>query len=136
MPRLTDFLRGYAPFEEFLGRAAAPGLAAEVRLAAPSFVHPFLTAAIAGRRPWHEGVLLVVAANQEAALELEHELALYRPDRPVVYLPPRGVWYGSEGEVQPRVAGPGPRRGRSRPGAAHRPRPGAAGSGGRGGDPP
>jgi transcription-repair coupling factor (superfamily II helicase) len=106
MPRLTDFLRGYAPFEEFLESAAAPGgPQVEARLAAPSFVHPFLTAAIAGRRPWHEGVLLVVVANQEAALEIEHELALYRPDRPVVYLPPRGVWYGSEGEVQPRVAG-------------------------------
>ena len=106
MPRLTDFLRGYAPFEEFLERATAPvGAPAEARLAAPSFVHPFLTAAIAGRRPWSEDALVVVAANQEAALELEHELALYRPDRPVVYLPPRGVWYGSEGEVQPRVAG-------------------------------
>ena len=98
MPRLTDFLRGYALFDEFLAHGGA-------RLVAPSFVHAFLTAAIAGRRPWHDGVLLVVAANQDAALELEHEVALYCPDRPVVYLPPRGVWYGSEGEVQPRVAG-------------------------------
>ena len=28
MPRLTDFLRGYAPFEEFLERAAAAAPAA------------------------------------------------------------------------------------------------------------
>ena len=115
MPRLTDFLRGYAPFEEFLERAGAAEQAAaggapartggEVRLAAPSFVHAFLTAALAGRRPWHNGVLVVVAANQDAAMELEHELSLYLPERPVVYLPPRGVWYGSEGDVQPRVAG-------------------------------
>ncbi|MFH1833932.1 MAG: transcription-repair coupling factor, partial [bacterium] len=48
---------------------------------------------------------MVVASNQEAAAEMEHELGLYCPDRPVVYLPPRGVWYGSEGEVKPRVAG-------------------------------
>jgi transcription-repair coupling factor (superfamily II helicase) len=106
MPRLTEFLRGYAPFEEFLERAAtAEKAGVEARLAGPSFVHPFLTAAIAGRRPWHDKALLVVAANQEAALELEHELTLYCPERPVVYLPPRGVWYGSESDVQPRVTG-------------------------------
>ncbi len=110
MSRLTDFLRGYALFEEFLQKAgAAAGAAAQgaagAHLAAPSFVHPFLTAATAVRKPWRDATLLVVAANQDAAMELEHELALYLPDRPVVYLPPRGVWYGSEGEVQPRVAG-------------------------------
>ena len=104
MPRLTDFLRGYPPFEEFLERAGTAS-GAEARLSAPSFVHAYLTAALAGRRPWHDSVLLVVAANQDAAMELEHELALYLPERPVVYLPPRGVWYGSEGDVQPRVAG-------------------------------
>ena len=87
MPRLTEFLRGYAPFEELLERAAtAEKAGVEARLAGPSFVHPFLTAAIAGRRPWHDTALLVVAANQEAALELEHELSLYCPERPVVCL--------------------------------------------------
>ncbi len=47
----------------------------------------------------------MVTPSQEAALEMEHELGLYCAERPVVYLPPRGVWYGSEGEVKPRVAG-------------------------------
>ncbi len=119
MPRLTDFLRGYAPFEELVERAAgasatgaraaaaSPGgpPLAEAHLTAPTFVHPFLTAALAGRRPWRDEVLLVIAANQDTAFELEQEVALLCPDRPVVYLPPRGVWYGSEGDVQPRVAG-------------------------------
>ena len=54
---------------------------------------------------------LVVASSQEAAEDFEHELSLYCPERPVVYLPPRGVWYGSEGEVKPRVVGPAGSRG-------------------------
>ncbi|MFH1834532.1 MAG: hypothetical protein ABH877_05875, partial [bacterium] len=63
MPRLTDFLRGYAPFEEALRRggaapeapaatevvtlgapAAAPAGAAPLELAAPRFIHAYLTA--------------------------------------------------------------------------------------------
>ncbi|MBN1629849.1 MAG: hypothetical protein JW990_08795, partial [Thermoleophilia bacterium] len=113
MPRLTDFLRGYAPFEEIVTRANATGAAeagatavgAGVEVAAPTFVHAFLTAALLERRPWRDRTVLAVAANQEAASDLEHELTLYCPGRTVVYLPPRGVWYGSEGEVHAPVAG-------------------------------
>ena len=119
MPRLTDFLRGYAPFEEIVTRGNAAG-SAVVEVAAPTFAHAYLTAALLERRPWRDRAVLVVAANQESASDLEHELALYCPGRVVVYLPPRGVWYGSEGEVHAPVAG---RRAR----AVHALRPGAPG---------
>ncbi len=101
MPRLTDFLRGYPPFEQALGESARQN----VELAAPTFLHPFLSAGFLARPPWNQGVTLVVAAIQEQAEEMERELSLFSPARPVLYLPPRGVWYGSEGEVKPRVAG-------------------------------
>ena len=117
MPRLTDFLHGYGPFEQALhlrgapaGEAAprmatAPEAASPVEVAAPSFAHAYLVAGFLQHQPWNESATLVVAPNQDAAADLEHELGLYCPDRPVVYLPPRGVWYGSEGEAKPRVAG-------------------------------
>ena len=101
MPRLTDFLRGYAPFEEALKQGAR----GNIDLAAPTFLHAYLTAGFLSRPPWSDAPTLVVAATQEQAEELERELALYCPARPVLYLPPRGVWHGSEGEVKPRVAG-------------------------------
>ena len=101
MPRLVDLLRGLPAFEEAV--AAATGGSAEV--AAPSFVHAYLSAALLERRPWSGSAVLLVAPDQDTAEELEHELTLYCPDRAVVYLPPRGVWHGSEGEVKPRVAG-------------------------------
>jgi transcription-repair coupling factor (superfamily II helicase) len=117
MPRLTDFLRGYGPFEQALGQAmvspgtaatpeatVAQGKAASLEVAAPSFIHAYLIAGFLQHQPWTESATLVVAPNQDAAADLEHELGLYCPGRPVVYLPPRGVWYGSEGEVKPRVA--------------------------------
>jgi transcription-repair coupling factor (superfamily II helicase) len=87
---------------------AEPGPASSfeaVEVSCPSHVHAFVTAGLLERRPWNGQGVLLVAPGQEAALELEHELGLFCPDRPVVYLPPRGVWYGSEGEVKPRVAG-------------------------------
>ena len=99
MPRLTDFLRGYPPFEEVVSCAA--GLEAAV----PTFAQAFVVAGLLERPPWRARTALVVAANQEAAADLEHELGLYCPGRRVVYLPPRGVWYGSEGEVRAPVAG-------------------------------
>jgi transcription-repair coupling factor (superfamily II helicase) len=115
MPRLTDRLRGYAPFEQIVAAAGgatgvAAGAAGEqapsgLEVAVPTFVQAFIIAGLLQRSPWRERSILVVAPNQEAALDLEHEFSLYCPDRPVTYLPPRGVWYGSEGEVQPRVAG-------------------------------
>ncbi len=48
MPRLVDLLRGLPAFEEAV--AAATGGSAEV--AAPSFVHAYLSAALLERRPW------------------------------------------------------------------------------------
>ena len=101
MPRLTDFLRGYGPFEQALEESAGRN----VELAAPTFLHPYLTAGFLSRAPWSDAMTLVVAATQEQAEEMERELRLFLPARPVFYLPPRGVWYGSEGEVKPRVAG-------------------------------
>lgn len=120
MPRLTDFLKGYPPFEAILaecarkalsaaqagaGAAAAPRAAAAVDVVVPGFAHAYLIAGLLENSPWHERAVLLVAPNQEAAEELEHELTLYCSGRPVTYLPPRGVWYGSEGEVKPRVVG-------------------------------
>jgi len=98
MPRLTDFLRGYPPFEEILARDG-------VEAAVPTFIHAYVTAGVLRRAPWRERALLVVAPNQDVAGEMAHELTLYCPDRVVVQLPPRGVWYGSEGEVHAPVAG-------------------------------
>jgi transcription-repair coupling factor (superfamily II helicase) len=101
MPRLTRFAHGLPELEEaFVG-----SLSGHARLVVPSFAHAYLTAAILERRPWSESTTLIVAPDQDAAEEMEHELALYLPERPVVYLPPRGVWHGSEAEVKPRVAG-------------------------------
>ncbi|MCE5253782.1 MAG: transcription-repair coupling factor [Actinomycetia bacterium] len=122
MPRLTDFLRGYAPFEQIVaaaGGAAVPGVApgaagaavagapgpGRVEAAVPTFAQAYVIAGLLQRSPWRERPIVVVAPAQEAAGDLEHELGLYCPERPVTYLPPRGVWYGSEGEVKPRVAG-------------------------------
>jgi len=113
VPRLTDFLGGHPAFRA-VAQAAAAGdrqsvdgtpAAADLRMSAPSFIHAYALAAFMGQSPWTGRPALVIAPNQEAAEELEHELKLYSPERPVTYLPPRGVWYGSEGEVKPRVAG-------------------------------
>jgi transcription-repair coupling factor (superfamily II helicase) len=48
--------------------------------------------------------VVIVTADQDSSLEMERELSLYLDGRAVVYLPPRGVWYGSEGEIKPRIA--------------------------------
>jgi transcription-repair coupling factor (superfamily II helicase) len=111
MPRLTDYLRGYEPFERIVAAAGGAAEAADaagrvgVEAGVPTFAQAYVVAALLERQPWSEEGVLVVAPDQEAAAELEHELSLYLPGRPLAYLPPRGVWYGSEGEVQPRVAG-------------------------------
>lgn len=110
MSRLIERLRGYAPFEHIIataGDSVGVGGRAEdgLEVAVPSFVQAYLIAGLLERTPWRGRPILVVAPNREVALDLEHELSLYSADRPVTYLPPRGVWYGSEGEVQPRVAG-------------------------------
>jgi len=103
VPRLTDRLRGYEPLEAALGLVGAG--AGGVEIAAPTFTHAYITAGLLARPPFTDCTVLVVAADQDAAGEMEHELRLYCAERPVVYLPPRGVWYGSEGSVKPRVAG-------------------------------
>jgi transcription-repair coupling factor (superfamily II helicase) len=118
MQRLTDFLRGYEPFEQLVRQAgadlaarrasAATGALAvrdPVQAGAPSFVQGFVLAGLMQREPWCAQTVLVVAPTQEAAVDLEHDLTRYLPERRVLLLPPRGVWYGSEAAVQPRVAG-------------------------------
>ena len=126
MPRLVDRLRGYPPFEQLLAevvkllertgvaeaqsgapaaRRAGAHSQAWVDVSVPVFAHAFVAAGLLESAHCSDRPALVVAPNQEAAEELEHELALYCPDRPVAYLPPRGVWYGSEGEVKSRIAG-------------------------------
>jgi transcription-repair coupling factor (superfamily II helicase) len=127
MSRLTDFLRGYAPFEQIVTEAAAglesetgtgraaDGLAgvpagaerqtATLEIGVPTFAQAYVVAGLLERHPWRERPVLVVAPNQEAVADLEHDLSRHCPERLLICLPPRGVWYGSEGEVQPRVAG-------------------------------
>jgi hypothetical protein len=108
MPRLTDFLRGYEPFERLVSQVAfgAGSHRAALRTAGvPSFVQAFALAGLMQRGPWSEHPVLVVAPTQEVASDLEHDLARYCPERRVLLLPPRGVWYGSEAGVKPRVAG-------------------------------
>jgi transcription-repair coupling factor (superfamily II helicase) len=103
MPHLTDFLRGYAPFEQLVRQALAGGTGAQAGV--PSFAQPFILGGLLQREPWKDRTVLVVAPTQEATADLEHDLTRFCPGRRVLQLPPRGVWYGSEADVQPRVAG-------------------------------
>ena len=78
------------------GRAGTAGMvgpasgAGPVEVTAPSFIHPYLTAALLERGAWREAPVLLVVPDQETAEEAEHELRLYCPERPVVHLPPAG----------------------------------------------
>lgn len=101
MPSLTEHLVRLRVFQDALARGRAGG----VEVFSPSFAHSLLVAGFLEQNPWLSSCVLVVAPDQDTAGELEHELALYCPRRPVAYLPPRGVWFGSEGEVKPPVAG-------------------------------
>jgi transcription-repair coupling factor (superfamily II helicase) len=103
MARLTDLLRGYAPFEQLAGQAAAgaPG----IRAAVPTFAQGFVLAGLLQREPCRDRPVLVVVPAQEVAADLGHDLARYCPERQILLLPPRGVWYGSEASVKPRVVG-------------------------------
>ncbi len=96
MPRLTDFLRWLPLFKEALDSGG--------RLAAPTFVHPFLAGGVLAEPEWSRAPSLVVAPDQDTAEELFRELTLYLPQRSVLRLPGRGVWYGPEAEVPARVA--------------------------------
>lgn len=115
MPRLIDSLIGYPPFEELVsaallreerrGAVHAQVSPAQLSVVAPTFIYPFLVAGLLEREPFSSRPALVVTPDQDGALEFEHELSQYCPGRAVTYLPPRGVWYGSESRVRPPVAG-------------------------------
>jgi hypothetical protein len=74
MARLTDYLRGYAPFEQVVARggaaAAGAGAAAGLEVAVPTFAHAYVTAGLLQHRPWSQCVVLAVVSNQEAAGDL------------------------------------------------------------------
>ncbi len=70
-----------------------------------SFAHAYVTATVLAEKGWRDLPCLIVAGGQEAAEDLARELRLYLPHREVHFLPARGVWYGSEGVVPPRVVG-------------------------------
>jgi transcription-repair coupling factor (superfamily II helicase) len=100
MARLIDLLGGYPPFEEIVA-----GAASGLEVGVPTFAQAFVLAGLLEREPWRERPVLVVVPDQDAGSDLEHDLSRYCPERLVLALPPRGVWYGSEAEVKPRVAG-------------------------------
>ncbi len=112
MPRLTDFLDR----SEFFRTLVHEGADADASTVARTFLHPYLVAGVLARKPWRAVSCLVVAPSDEQMEELRHELALYLPDRRVHAFPARGVWYGPEVEVPPRVVG---RRCRALAGLAH-----------------
>lgn len=99
MPRLTDFLSGLEAFRAVLSE----GRSGAARLVAPSFVQPYLAAGVAAADPWAKSPCLVVAPNQDGAEQLRREIALFLPQRRVLHLPARGVWYGPEAGVPARV---------------------------------
>ena len=70
-----------------------------------SFAHAYVTATVLAEKGWRDLPCLIVAGGQEVAEDLARELRLYLPHREVHFLPARGVWYGSEGVVPPRVVG-------------------------------
>jgi len=106
MPRLTDFLLDYPPFLRLAGELeAADSTGNEIRAVVPGFVQVFVVAGLLSLPAWQARPALIVTPDQDLALGIEHELGLYLERRTVAYLPPRGVWYGSETSVQPRVAG-------------------------------
>ena len=113
MPRLTDFLQGYPPFERLadeassLVRVPVAGVKGgdAGAFGVPAFAQAFVVAGLLKRSPWRESVVLLVVPSPESASDLEHDLEWYLPGRSVTFLPARGVWYGSEAAVQPRVAG-------------------------------
>ena len=98
---LIDLLDGHAPFAAMVG-AARDG---DARFAARTFLHPFVAAGVLGRRPWADVACLVVVPTGEAAESLRGELSHYLPGRRVLDFPARGVWYGPESGVPPRVVG-------------------------------
>src|SRR5680860_524537 len=101
MTHLTAFLARDAGFRAFTHRAAA----AAARVEAASFAHAYIAATVLAEKGWRDLPCVLLAGGQEDAEELARELALYLPHREVLYLPGRGVWYGSEGVVPPRVVG-------------------------------
>ncbi len=103
MPRLTDLLRGHAALESVADRLREGE--ARVEVGAPTFVQAFALAGLLQCEPFCTRPVMIVAPDQDFAAYLEHDVSRYCQGRPVLFLPPRGVWYGSEVAVQPRVAG-------------------------------
>lgn len=101
MPRLTDFLGDLDVFRSLVEDSAA-GRGA---LAAPSFLHPYLTAGVLADAAFGVRPVLVVVPDDRAGEALARELALYLPERNILHLPSRDVWYGSGAEVAARVVG-------------------------------
>ncbi len=100
MPRLTSFALEHPAVADAVASPPQGG-----RLRAPTFVHPYLAAALADSDHWAGHPCLIVAPSLRAAEELARELRAFLPGREVHHLPARGVWYGSQAPVAPRVAG-------------------------------
>jgi len=98
---LTTFLARTPDFQALLERASSEPALVE----APSFVHEYVAATVLAAPAWRGDTCLVVTGGQDLAEEAARELSLYLPRRRVLLLPSRGVWYGSEGVVPPRVVG-------------------------------
>ncbi|GAB4243865.1 MAG: transcription-repair coupling factor [Thermoleophilia bacterium] len=101
MTRLVDVLLKSEEFRKFLREIRA----GEAAVVSPSFVHAYVSAALLSAPPWRERPVLVVTPSSETAEELVREVSLFLPGRNVYHLPPRGVWWGGEAPVPPRVAG-------------------------------
>ncbi|MBU2600600.1 MAG: transcription-repair coupling factor [Actinobacteria bacterium] len=101
MSDLTSFLARTPDFKALLERASSEPAAVE----APSFVHEYVAATVLAAPAWRGDTCLVVTGGQDLAEEAARELSLHLPRHRVLLLPSRGVWYGSEGVVPPRVVG-------------------------------
>lgn len=101
MARLTDFLFQLDEFR-LLADESRKGRGV---LSAPTFVHPYITAGVLCDPDFQVRPVLVVTSTEQAAIELALELSAYLPERTVVHLPARDVWFGTEAEAAPRVVG-------------------------------
>ena len=115
MPRLTDFLRGYAPFERDRGSGARAGR----RGGRYPTLRPGLRAGRSAgaralaRAPGPGGGPQPGGGGRPGA----RPGPLLPRTSSCCLLPPRGVWYGSEARCKPRVAGAAGRGARGRPGS-------------------
>jgi len=103
MPRLIELAEGFEPVERLVGRILTGD--PRVEAGVPTFTQAFVVAALLEREPFCSHTVMLVAADQDSAFGLANDVSHYSGERSVMLLPPRGVWYGSEAAVQPRVAG-------------------------------